>query len=87
MSDAGLLGTRRTLSKTATVEARAAAGVTSVGSERGMPVLSEGGLSEERLERLHEAMAGFVERGVVPGIVTLVSRGDDPGRGVPTAAG
>ena len=59
------------------VEARAAAGVTSVGSERGMPVLSEGGLSEERLERLHEVMAGYVERGVAPGILTLVSRGDD----------
>ena len=78
MNDAGLLGTRRTLLKSAmvgaaggvvapwvgSVEARAAAGVTSVGSERGMPVLSEGGLSEERLERLHEVMAGFVERGV-----------------------
>ena len=49
----------------------------SVGSERGMPVLSEGGLSEERLERLHEVMAGYVERGVAPGIVTLVSRGGD----------
>src|SRR5215211_850385 len=59
------------------VEARAAAGVTRVGSERGMPVLREGGLSEERLERLHEVMAGYVERGVVPGIVTLVSRGGD----------
>ena len=42
-----------------------------------MPVLSEGGLSEERLERLHEVMAGYVERGVAPGIVTLVSRGGD----------
>src|SRR5215211_6536531 len=59
------------------VEARVAAGVTSVGSERGMPLLSEGGLSEERLERLHEVMAGYVERGVAPGIVTLVSRGGD----------
>ena len=42
-----------------------------------MPLLSEGGLSEERLERLHEVMAGYVERGVAPGIVTLVSRGGD----------
>ena len=31
----------------------------------------------ERLERLHEVMAGYVERGVAPGIVTLVSRGGD----------
>ena len=82
---------RRTLLQTATVgaaggvvapwvgsvEARAAAGVTSVGSERGRPVLREGGLSEERLERLHEVMAGYVERGVAPGIVTLVGRGGD----------
>jgi CubicO group peptidase (beta-lactamase class C family) len=42
-----------------------------------MPLLSEGGLSEERLERLHEVMAGYVERGVAPGVVTLVSRGSD----------
>ena len=42
-----------------------------------MPVLSEGGLSEARLERLLEVMAGYVERGVAPGIVTLVSRGGD----------
>jgi CubicO group peptidase (beta-lactamase class C family) len=59
------------------VAARAAAGATSVGCERGMPFLSEGGFSEERLERLHEVMAGYVERGVAPGIVTLVSRGGD----------
>jgi CubicO group peptidase (beta-lactamase class C family) len=33
-----------------------------------------GGLSEVRLGRMHDTMAGYVERGAVPGIVTLVSR-------------
>ncbi len=33
-----------------------------------------GGLSSRRLGRLHEVMAGYVERGEVPGLVTLVSR-------------
>jgi hypothetical protein len=32
------------------------------------------GLSETRLARMHDVMAGYVERGEVPGIVTLVSR-------------
>ena len=32
------------------------------------------GLSEARLLRLHKSMTGYVERGEVPGIVTLVSR-------------
>ncbi|MCU1396168.1 MAG: class beta-lactamase-related serine hydrolase [Ilumatobacteraceae bacterium] len=32
------------------------------------------GFSAERLVRMHEVMAGFVERGEVPGIVTLLSR-------------
>src|SRR5215467_13400617 len=32
------------------------------------------GLSEMRLGRLHKSMTGYVERGEVPGIVTLVSR-------------
>src|SRR5215831_14277400 len=36
--------------------------------------MSTGGLSRERLQRLHEVMAGYVERGDVPGIVTLISR-------------
>ena len=39
--------------------------------------MGTGGLSEERLERLHEVMAGYVERGVAPGIVALVSRGGE----------
>jgi CubicO group peptidase (beta-lactamase class C family) len=36
--------------------------------------MSTGGFSRERLHRMHEVMAGYVERGDVPGIVTLVSR-------------
>ena len=32
------------------------------------------GFSQTRLARLHDTMAGYVERGEVPGIVTLVSR-------------
>src|SRR3954453_9301031 len=89
MSNAGPSGTRRKLMKTATVgaaggvvapweaETRAAAEGKSARSGQRMPLLSEGGLSEERLERLHEVMAGYVERGVAPGIVTLVNRGGD----------
>jgi CubicO group peptidase (beta-lactamase class C family) len=34
--------------------------------------MSTGGLSETRLGRMHDVMAGHVERGAVPGIVTLV---------------
>ena len=33
-----------------------------------------GGCSQVRLERVHDVMAGHVQRGAVPGIVTLVSR-------------
>ncbi|MDQ3965106.1 MAG: beta-lactamase family protein [Actinomycetota bacterium] len=36
--------------------------------------MSTGGLSTARLGRMHDVMAGHVERGGVPGIVTLVSR-------------
>lgn len=36
--------------------------------------MSIGGLSKARLARMHEVMAGYVERGQVPGLVTLVSR-------------
>jgi CubicO group peptidase (beta-lactamase class C family) len=36
--------------------------------------MSTGGLSTVRLGRMHDIMAGYVERGDVPGIVTLVSR-------------
>lgn len=39
--------------------------------------MSTGGLSQERLERMRRVLAGHVERGDVPGIVALVSRGDD----------
>lgn len=36
--------------------------------------MSTGGLSKVRLSRMHDIMAGYVERGEVPGLVTLVSR-------------
>src|SRR5438128_7752810 len=36
--------------------------------------MSNGELSKARLGRMHDVMAGYVERGEVPGIVTLVSR-------------
>ena len=36
--------------------------------------MRSGGLSRARLARMHDVMAGHVERGDVPGIVTLVSR-------------
>ena len=39
--------------------------------------MSTGGLSKARLGRMHDVMAGHVERGYVPGMVTLVSRHGD----------
>ena len=36
--------------------------------------MSTAGLSRMRLGRMHDIMAGYVERGEVPGLVTLVSR-------------
>jgi CubicO group peptidase (beta-lactamase class C family) len=36
--------------------------------------MSTGGLSRARLVRMHDVMASYVERGEVPGLVTLVSR-------------
>src|SRR6202047_3952499 len=36
-----------------------------------------GGLSKARLGRMHGVMAGYVERGEVPGIVTMVCRRDE----------
>jgi CubicO group peptidase (beta-lactamase class C family) len=36
--------------------------------------MTNSGFSKARLARLHDTMAGYVERGEVPGIVTLVSR-------------
>ncbi|HEX2174181.1 MAG TPA: serine hydrolase domain-containing protein, partial [Dehalococcoidia bacterium] len=36
--------------------------------------MSTGGLSITRLARMHDVMAGYVERGQIPGIVTLISR-------------
>ena len=39
--------------------------------------MSGGGLSEARLERMHDIMASYVERGQVPGMVNLVARRDE----------
>jgi CubicO group peptidase (beta-lactamase class C family) len=39
--------------------------------------MSIGGLSAARLGRLHDVMAGYVDRGEIPGMVTLVSRRGD----------
>jgi CubicO group peptidase (beta-lactamase class C family) len=36
--------------------------------------MSTSGLSKARLERMHDVMAGHVERGDMPGLVTLISR-------------
>ncbi|GCE30302.1 serine hydrolase [Dictyobacter alpinus] len=36
--------------------------------------MTNAGLSRARLGRMHDIMAGYVERGTVPGLVTLVSR-------------
>jgi CubicO group peptidase (beta-lactamase class C family) len=45
--------------------------------ERREQAMSIAGLSKGRLSRMHEVMVGYVERGDVPGLVTLVSwRGD-----------
>jgi hypothetical protein len=36
--------------------------------------MSRGGLSEARLGRMHDVMAGYVGHGEAPGFVTLVAR-------------
>jgi hypothetical protein len=36
--------------------------------------MNSGGLSKTRLERMHRVMAGHVERGELPGLVTLLAR-------------
>jgi hypothetical protein len=37
--------------------------------------MSTGGLSKARFGRMHDVMAGYVERGEVPGIITLNQNG------------
>ena len=37
--------------------------------------LNSRGFSQVRLDRMHDVMAGYVERGEVPGIVTISRRG------------
>ena len=39
--------------------------------------MNSGGLSKDRLSRLHEVMASHVEQGQIPGVVTLLARLDD----------
>src|SRR4051794_6631735 len=39
--------------------------------------MGTGGFSETRLDRMHDVMAGYVERGYVPGLVTLLCRHDE----------
>jgi hypothetical protein len=43
-------------------------------AKRRKQVMSTAGLSRARLSRMHDVMAGYVERDEVPGLVTLVSR-------------
>ena len=43
-------------------------------NERSNEAMNTGGLSNTRLDRMHHIMAGHVERGTVPGMVTLLSR-------------
>src|SRR2546421_10094618 len=42
--------------------------------EQRKQMMSTGRLSKTRLARMHDVMAGYVERGEVPGLVTLISR-------------
>lgn len=49
--------------------------------------MSEGGLSEARLGRMHEVMSGYVERDVVPGLLAFVERrGEVHAEAIGTAA-
>src|SRR5439155_16262369 len=40
-------------------------------------VMGSGGFSDDGLARMHEVLAEYVERAEIPGLVTLVSRGDE----------
>src|SRR5690606_14614664 len=41
------------------------------------PPMTTVAFSPERLARMHDVLAGYVERGVAPGLVALVSRGGE----------
>jgi hypothetical protein len=43
-------------------------------SQRTEHAMNTGALSKARLDRMHDVLAGRVERGAVPGLVTLISR-------------
>jgi CubicO group peptidase (beta-lactamase class C family) len=44
------------------------------GSRNMQGMVVAGGLSKMRLRRMHDVMAGYVENGAMPGLVTLISR-------------
>ena len=50
------------------------AGPRPAGTEQGDQAMSTGGLSGPRLRRLRDVVTGYVERGDVPGAVTLIAR-------------
>ena len=69
------LGAGRTHRGGREVAAGRAKAAIKVGSDRTEEqAMSIGGLSKARLGRMHDVMAGYVVRGEVPGMVTLVSR-------------
>ena len=47
---------------------------TSAENEEGAPAMEREVRATDRLERIHDAMSGYVERGEIPGLVYLVSR-------------
>src|ERR1700742_3781542 len=42
-----------------------------------MDLMTTGRLNQVRVVDMHRAMGGYVERGDVPGMVTLIARGDE----------
>src|SRR5271166_3008659 len=78
---------RRTFLKTAAASAALASPVSAAHSisnsslsNRAMKkgsVMTNTNLSNSHLSRMHDVMAGYVSRGEIPGLITLLSRGDD----------
>jgi CubicO group peptidase (beta-lactamase class C family) len=46
-------------------------------ARQGTPTSRAGGQDQSRWARVHDVMAGFVEQGAFPGLVTLIAQGDD----------
>ena len=70
----------RRLLKRATVSAALASpvGMAKLNKTAGRNIsMRTSGLSKTRLERMHDVMAGYIDRGQVPGLVALVSRGGE----------